>query len=198
MSLPILSRKKFPVQDIPLKGLQEPFVKVYNDAGIAALISVSDLDLDTDGKERNDIVYESTHQAKTSIDPNGRWCDSSKLNFIVLSGGLPGRHGGDEMLPLGCLCTVIYKGKKAHAIYADGGPKDKYGEGSIALHKALGFNRLKKITKGTNKGKYKIIDLAIDKDVIIVIYLGCKVSTLPCSQSQIDNEAQKLWETFNR
>lgn len=189
MKLPILSRKATPVKEPALVGLQS-IVKVFADDGSAAFISVSDLDLDTDGKRDPAIKYEPTFQEQTSIDPKGEWCDSNDINFIVLPGGFVDRHGGPSMIPLGCLATVIYKDKVAHAIFADVGPRGKYGEGSIALHRALGFERVGK--------KGKIIDLSIEGDVTIVLYLGTRVSTISCFQSEIDAEAGALWAKFNK
>lgn len=159
-------------------GLQS-FCKVFSADGKPAFVSTSDLDLDTDGKKNPNIRYEKTHQNQTSIDSNGSWLDSNTLNFIVLPGGFEKDFGG---VHIGCLATIIYKDKVAHAIYADVGPKDKFGEGSIALHRALGFERVK---------NGKIIDIGIDNNVVIILHINSKISKTPCTQDQINLEGNK-------
>lgn len=157
----------------------ESFSKLFSTGGKPVFLSISDLDLDTDGKKNPNIRYESTHQSQTSIDGSGTWLDSNTINFIVLPGGFEKDFGG---VHIGCLATVIYKDKIAHAIYADVGPSTKYGEGSIALHRALGFERVK---------NGKIVDVGIDNGVKIILHINSKISKTPCTQEQINSEANK-------
>ena len=166
--------------DYDKEGL-ESFSKVFSASGKPAFVSVSDLDLDTDGKKNSGIHYESTHQNQTSIDSSGSWLDSNTLNFIVLPGGFEKDFGG---VHIGCLATVIYKDKVAHAIYADVGPRAKFGEGSIALHRALGFERVK---------NGKIQDIGIDNGVTIILHINSKISKTPCTQAQINSEADQAF-----
>ena len=75
-------------------------------------------------------------KTKERTDP-GRYVDSQQIPYIVLSGAVM-REGGAK---LGDFAFVINRrnGKLCHAIFADIGPKDKLGEGSIALAETLGI-----------------------------------------------------------
>ena len=158
--------------------------KVFGKNGQSAFYALGDLDLDTDGAKDPGIKYESTHQDQTSIDPAGKWCNSNKINFFVLPGGFDKRHGGTE---IGMLGTIFYNGKKAHAVFADFGPKAKWGEASIAVHRALGFERVK---------NGKIVDVGIDGNVYMLLYIGSKVDKIPCTQAIIDTECEHLLEMY--
>jgi len=166
-----------------LLGLTSMF-KVFAKDGSFAFVALSDLDLDTDGQKDPNIRYESTHQSQTSVDPQGEWLNSNTLNFIVLPGGFSARHG--NTCPMRTLATVAYNGHIAHCIVADIGPKSKFGEGSIALHRALGFERVK---------NEKIVDCGIDSGVTTVIYANTSIST-PCNQSDIDKACKPYWDKF--
>ena len=165
------------------RGLQS-FDKVFAADGTSAFFSVSDWDLDTDGMKDPHIHYESTHQSQTSIDQNGSWLNSNTLSFYVLPGGFTKRHPTVE---LGCLGTIMHGDKFTHAIFADFGPKTKYGEGSIASHRALGYERVK---------NGKIVDIGIDSDVGLIIYIGSKITHTPCTQSDIDDACKPHWDKF--
>lgn len=70
-------------------------------------------------------------------DPN-RYLDSEKIPFVVLPSHIR------KMVPpkfLGCKCLVknLRNGKICNAVLADFGPKNKIGEGSIALANELGI-----------------------------------------------------------
>lgn len=166
------------------KGLQR-ICKIYAHSGIGAFYITSDLDLDTDGKASKGVHYEGTHQGRTSIDGDAEWLDSNLLNFIVIPLGFTKKHGGVE---LGTLCTVVYKDRVAHGIVADFGPSDKIGEGSIHLHRELGFERI--------KDNGHIIDVNIERDVFTLIYINQKCSVARPSQDQINKEASLLFDKF--
>ena len=183
----IKSLKLSPVFEPHLDGLIS-IEKRFASDGSSAFLTVSDLDLDTDGAKDPGIKYEPTHQSQTSIDPAGTWLNSNKLNFTVLPLDFAKRHGGSANFPKGCLCTVVYKGKFAHAIYADDGPHHKFGEGSIALHRALGFERVK-----PNK---RIQDVGIDQPVFILWYIGSNIGKTPCIQADINKACEPLWAKF--
>ena len=174
-----------PAGETNLTGMQS-FNKVFSkDDSTPAFFSISKLDLDTDGKKDPNIHYESTHQDVTSIDPHGDWLNSNTLNFYVLPGNFTKRHGG---IKTGCLGTVIYGDKFAHAIFADVGPKTKYGEASIHVHRTLGFERVK---------NGHILDCGIDNNVGILIYINSVIPHTPCTQSDIDEACKEHWEKFN-
>ena len=154
------------------------------DGEFFAFYSNSKLDLDTDGVKIAGINYDSTHQNQTSIDPNGRWLNSNNVNFIVIPGGFSDRHGG---VGVKTLATVIYNGHVAHCVIADVGPRSKFGEGSIALHRALGFERI--------HGNH-IVDCGIDNGVEILIYIGATIPRIPCTQKDIDDACTPYWNKF--
>lgn len=185
----LLSLKSTPVTELyngePLLGLAS-IVKVFTEDGSSAFLTNSKLDLDTDGKKDSLIRYESTNQPQTSIDPAGAWCNSNQINFIVMPGGMSDRHGG--MLGMGTLATVCYKGSHAHCVVADIGPHAKYGEGSIALHRALGFERVK---------NNLIVDIGIDRGVLTLIYIGQAIEKRPLTQKDINLACEPLWVKFN-
>ena len=161
-------------------------MKVFAADGNAAFLTLSDLDLDTDGVRDPNIHYESTHQSATSLDPKGKWLNSNLLNFIVVPGGFNERHG--KKVGLGTLATVIYSGRVAHAVVADFGPRTKFGEGSIALHRALGFERVR---------NGRIVDVGIDRGVLMLIYLGTRMKRGPFAQSDVDQACDPLWAKFS-
>jgi LysM repeat protein len=86
-----------------------------------------------------------------------KYVDSEKIPYIVLPLGW---HSGWS-IGLGDFSTVINlrNMKIAHAIFADLGPNDKIGEGSIALAQALGINSNPK-TGGT------------DGDILYIVHPG--------------------------
>lgn len=119
----------------------------------------SDLDLDTDGKEDPGISYERTHQAETSIDPGGRRVSSNSTPYFVLPGGFGAQFG----IKLGDVAAVLFNDKIEFAVLADTGPRSKIGEGSIALHRSMGFER---VVKG------RIKDIGITSGVVTVVFPG--------------------------
>ena len=160
--------------------------KVFAADGTAAFLTLSDLDLDTDGVKDPDIHYESTHQSATSLDPKGEWLNSNQLNYIVLPGGFNERHG--KLVGIGTLATVIYSGRIAHAVVADIGPKAKFGEGSISLHRALGFERIR---------DGRVIDCGIDRGVLMLIYLGSSIGSSRFAPADIDHACTPWWTKFS-
>jgi hypothetical protein len=119
---------------------------------------------------------------KARTDPH-KYVDSSQIPYIVL----PDKHSagakpGDF--------AVVYNrrnGQIANAIYADVGPSDKIGEGSIALAEALGIPSSPK-TGGVNT------------DVMYVVFPGSgnpyPKPKWPRSIDQINTEAQKHFKDW--
>ena len=175
---------KAPIHE-ELVGLTS-MMKVFAADGSSAFLTLSDLDLDTDGVKDPSIHYEPTHQSATSIDPAGKWLNSNRVNFIVLPGGFSERHG--KSVGIGTLATVIYSGRVAHAVVADIGPRTKFGEGSIALHRELGFERVR---------DGRIFDCGIDRGVLTLIYIGSRIGLSEFSQGDIDRACEPLWRRFS-
>lgn len=122
-----------------------------------ALYFESDLDLDTDGEPEPGVKYEPTHQRGLSI---GGGVNSNRVPYIVLPIGFAKDHG----VRLGDVAAVLYRDRLEFAVYADNGPRQKFGEGSIALHRALGFERI-----GKDK---RIIDVGIPSGVVTILFPG--------------------------
>ncbi len=72
-----------------------------------------------------------------ATDPR-RYVDATSVPYI----SLPGHTNGVLHMSLGDLAMVIngQNGRRSPAVYADVGPPNKIGEGSIALARALGLN----------------------------------------------------------
>jgi hypothetical protein len=116
------------------------------------------LDLDTDGSRF--ATQDATGQSDTSLhQPNGKPVDSDAVPFFVLPGGFERKFD----IKLGDVAAVIFKDKVEFAVFADGGPRTKLGEGSIALHRSLGHE--------TIRGG-RLHDEAIDRDVITIVFPG--------------------------
>lgn len=151
------------------------------DGGEWGVYLKSSLQLDTDGGIDPTIKWESTHQDETSLRwANGKSVDSNSVPFVVIPGGW------SRGIRLGDLCHVQYANKVVAAIVADIGPKRKIGEGSIALHRLLGFERIK---------NGKIVDVGISGGVRTVFYPN---SGNGFCQSVFDIEriANEKWEAL--
>jgi len=108
-----------------------------------------------------------------------RWVDASRIPFIVLPEGR-GNFGG----ALGDFAAVmnLKTGKIAYAIAADEGPKNKIGEGSVALARAL---RVPSSAKHGGVG-----------DGIAYIFFPGSGNGRPRSQGEIDREGARLFRNF--
>ena len=120
-------------------------------------------------------ALEDTSKART--DPR-RYVDSSQIPYIVL----PGNHSAGAKL--GDFAVVFNRknGKVANAIYADVGPSNKIGEGSIALADAL------EIPSSPKTG-------GVAKDVMYIVFPGSG-NGQPRSIDVINTEAQKIFKDW--
>jgi hypothetical protein len=112
-------------------------------------------------------------------DPR-RYVDASTIPYVVLPGLVRDRGGAR----LGDFATVRNRrnGKVSHAIYADGGPRGKIGEGSIALAKALGIPSSPK-TGGT------------DSDIVYVVFAGSG-NGRPRTPQTIETKGRQLLQAW--
>jgi hypothetical protein len=113
-------------------------------------------------------------------DPR-RYVDASAIPYIVLPGLVRDRSGAR----LGDFATVRRRsnGKVSHAIYADGGPAGKIGEGSIALAKALGLPSSPK-HGGTD-----------EREIVYVVFAGSG-NGRPRPKAEIDAMGKKLLDAW--
>jgi len=131
-----------------------PTGELYYDSGLA---------LDTDGSK---YAFDDPtgargpgHISPTSItDAAGKNLDADKVSYFVLpKDGFDRKH----KIADGDFGIVLYGPKKAYACYGDRGPANKLGEGSIALHRALGFER----TPGG-----RLMNVGMDSGVVTIVF----------------------------
>lgn len=170
--------------DENLKTLTK-MVKVFAADGSGAILAVSGLQTDTDGK-RSPLIhnYESTHQDQITYDSHPPTIDSNAIPFAVMPIGFSARHG--HQCEMGTLGTIFYNGRHVHVVYADLGPEYKFGEASIAVHRALGIELV-------HNGHYT--DSGIESGVTSLIYLGSHLA-LPLTADKINQAAEVLYKKF--
>jgi Fungal chitosanase of glycosyl hydrolase group 75 len=112
--------------------------------------------------------------SKDSTDPR-RYVDSESINYFVLPGKLALKA------KLGDFGVVIRPktGAYDYAIYADSGPANKLGEGSISLAASLG------IPSNPKKG-------GVDKGIITIVFPGT-TKGWPLTQIDIDSNGSALF-----
>lgn len=114
---------------------------------------------------------------KDRKDPS-RYVDSEKIPFFVLPAG---NTFGADLGDFGFVVNPV-NGKSCGCIFADTGPADEIGEGSIALAKALGINANPK-TGG------------IDDGLAYIVFPGTK-SGWPLSTDEVCQKAAKLFKDW--
>lgn len=114
---------------------------------------------------------------KAKTDPS-RYVDARKIPYIVL----PGNHSAGAKLGDFAVVYNRSSGRVANAIYADVGPSDEIGEGSIALAEALG------IPSSPRTG-------GVAKDVMYVVFPGSG-NDKPRSLEDINTEATKHFKNW--
>lgn len=142
------------------------------------------LNLDTDGS----IYYaqDAQGQNRTSIEnADGSPVDADVVPYFVL----PERGFYQQFgIKLGDVAAVIYRGKIEFAVFADEYGhqhlEEQLGEGSIALHRALGHET---IVGG------KLIDEAIDGDVITIVFPGSGIEGKPQTPEKIREIGRRLF-----
>ncbi len=124
--------------------------------------------------------------SKIRTDPR-RYVDSSSIPYIVL----PGRQTTwDTGVKLGDFVAVYNgsNGKLSLGIFADTGPREKLGEGSVALARALGHEPV-------IRGK---IRAGIDEDLLYVVFPGSRKKPWRSEETleQLKAEATKSFEVW--
>ncbi len=142
------------------------------------------LNLDTDGS----VYYaqDAQGQNRTSIEnTDGSPVDSDSIPYFVL----PERNFYQRFgIKLGDVAAVIYRDKIEFAVFADEYGhqhlEEQLGEGSIALHRALGHET---IIDG------KLIDEAIDADVITIVFPASGIENDPQTPAKIRAIGKRLF-----
>ena len=123
-----------------------------------ALYYDSLLDLDSDGSKF--AAADPTGQSGTSLtQPDGSPVDADTVPYIVL----PGHFYQQFNIRMGDIAAVMFNGLLEFAVFADVGPHNKIGEGSIALHRSLGHEV---VINGV------FHDDAIDENVVTIVFPG--------------------------
>lgn len=129
-----------------------------------------------DPKPGDFIATTALQDHSKAIDDPTRYVDSSKIRYVSVPSNAVkeyGLHCGDVAL-VHCAKT----GQTAAAIVADVGPKDKWGEGSIALAAAVGLPTSPK-NGGASEG------------VTIIVFKGSKTGW-PRTNEDIAGQVQTL------
>lgn len=114
-----------------------------------------------------------------------RYVDSTKIPYIVLPGNGDFRKATGVKLGDFAVVYNTNNEKLAFAIYADIGPKNQIGEGSIALSQALGNDPL--VQSRVRRG--------IAKDIVYIVFPGSgngKARTI----SEIEAETKRFFEIW--
>ena len=138
----------------------------------------ADMDIDADGSPRARTIdpCAGCGQPSTSFIFPGitsgqrRFANSETVNYVALPGNNP--RAADRFfrrmgLQLGDVVVVVFRDRIEYAIFADVGPRDKIGEGSIALSQSLGNDPF--ITRRDGR---RIIGRGIPADVIYIAFPG--------------------------
>lgn len=117
--------------------------------------------------------------------------DSNQIPFIVIP-----RHWQQSSTPgpkLGDFALVLRKstGKMSFAVVGDLGPKRKIGEGSVALHQALGNDPFQ-----IRFGKRRAFRGIGNRDVLYVIFPNSKIAGTQMTSELINREGQRLLDSL--
>ncbi|MFL6262904.1 MAG: glycoside hydrolase family 75 protein [Thermoanaerobaculia bacterium] len=140
----------------------------------------SALELDSDGSRF--AAQDRTGQSDTSLhQPDGSPVDADTVPFFVLPLGGFRRQFGIE---LGDIAAVLHRDQVEFAVFADMGPPQGLGEGSIALHRSLGHETIR-------GGRFH--DEGIDRDVITIVFPGSGDGT-PQTPERVREVGRKLFQ----
>jgi hypothetical protein len=146
----------------------------------------SQLAVDTDGSRF--ATQDGTGQLQTAWEPGGLAVDADAIPYfsVKISVFRDSRLG----LRKGDIAAVVYRDTLAFAVLADVGGK-RLGEGSLALHRALGHERV--VNRGTRMESF--VDVGISSDVITIVFpgSGAGASTAPTAESILLRGEQLWW-----
>lgn len=130
-----------------------------------ALYIDADLDTDADGSPRALQIDPQYGQLQTSLsfeNANGEetFVNAEQVPYIVLPLGFYKGMG----IEIGDVAAVIWKNRVVYAIFADEGPENLIGEGSVALSERLGFDPWE-----MRDGTRQIVN-GIESDVVMIVF----------------------------
>lgn len=171
------------------KALKLPGGQLYIDA---------DLDVDADGSPRAKLIDPIYGQESTSLEISGKPVDAESVPYFVLPGNNPraqDRFYYQMGFRLGDIGAVIYEDRVEFAIFADVGPKEKIGEGSVFLKRSL-LNKTPTATSGLSVEEVKrITSSGIGQDVIYIVFPNSRPSDL-ASENLVETIRAKGKELF--
>jgi hypothetical protein len=150
----------------------------------------SQLAVDTDGSRF--ATQDATGQAGTAWNPGGHAVDADTVPYFSIN--IPTFHNRKVGIGKGDLAVVIWNGVVAYAVLADVGGKH-LGEGSLALHRDLGHERV--VQRGTPREKF--IDVGIASGVLTIAFPGsAKGHAAWHTREQIQVQGNLYWEALQR
>ena len=125
----------------------------------------ADLDTDADGSPRALEIDPDYGQLPTSFnfaneEGQRQYVNAEEVPYIVL----PLEFYADMGIELGDVAAVVWKNRVVYALFADEGPKNLIGEGSVALSEALGFDPWEE-----GDGRMQIVS-GIEGDVLMFVF----------------------------
>jgi len=116
------------------------------------------------------------------------YANAVELNFIVLPLSSAIRETGAHLGDIAFVYNTN-NNKHAFAVYGDEGPGNKIGEGSVALHQALGSNPYNSAGTRVVRG--------IDSGVVVVVFPGSKIGsgTIP-SQEKLTSSGEEVFDKW--
>lgn len=166
------------------KLLKLPGGQLYIDA---------DMDIDADGSPRAREIdpCAGCGQLQTSLTYRGvsgqaRFVNSEEVPYVVLPRGFFRSFG----IELGDVAAVIHKGKIEYAVFADVGPGNKIGEGSIKLAQSLGHDPFI-----TRRDGSRIIGRSIPREVLYIVFPGSRNSEIT-PQNVVEKTREKAKGLF--
>jgi hypothetical protein len=161
-----------------------------------ALYILADMDIDADGSPNAKKIDPGNGQLETSFSFPGQsgqaqFVDAEKVPYFVLPGNRdPAKRLATQMgIRSGDVAAVVFKDKVEYAIFADSGPADKIGEGSIKLAQSLDHDPFI-----LRNGK-RIVARSIPRDVIYIVFPGSR-DPKPRAATIVERTRQKGRELF--
>jgi hypothetical protein len=153
--------------------------KIFKLPGGAVYID-ADMDIDADGSPRAKEIDPCCGLPGTSLslaDAAGRVgpVNAETVPYVALPGDDPDpadRFFRQMKLKTGDVVAVVFGDRVEYAVFADVGPPDKIGEGSIALSQSLGNDPF------VIKNGKKVVGRSIDSDVIYIAFPNSRPSGL--------------------
>jgi hypothetical protein len=120
-------------------------------------------ELDTDGWPGAGGLVDPDHQSETSLlYSTEESINANEVPYFVLP--LPEEWPAQFHMSLGDYGVVLSGSRLSCAIFADEGPADKIGEGSLELFRRLGHERLRQ--------DGSVWDTGIDDQVVLIVFPG--------------------------